>query len=62
MTPSLRQGYESENEAIGALSQADLEASRIAEMVGTTPATVSATMQKAAEQPGQNGSTAKGSD
>jgi DNA-binding NarL/FixJ family response regulator len=58
---SLRQGYESQNEAILAFSQAGLEASRIAELLGTTPATVRATRQKAAKKPAKKRPAAKGS-
>ena len=48
---SLRRGMESQNEAILALSQAGLEPSRIAELMGTTPATVRSTKQKSAKKP-----------
>lgn len=51
MALSLRQGMESQTEAILAFSQAGLEASRIAELLGTTPATVRATKQKATKKP-----------
>lgn len=44
---SLRQGMENQTEAILAFDQAGLDGSRIAELVGTTPATVRATKQKA---------------
>lgn len=51
MALSLRQGYDNQTEAILAFSHAGLEASRIAELLGTTPATVRATKQKAAKKP-----------
>lgn len=57
---SLRQGFESQNEAILAFSQAGLDAPRIAELLGTTPATVRATKQKAAKKPAKKGPAAKG--
>jgi DNA-binding NarL/FixJ family response regulator len=50
LTLSLRQGYESQSEAILAFVQAGLEAPRIAELLGTTPATVRSTKQKAASK------------
>jgi predicted transcriptional regulator len=57
MALSLRQGMESQTEAILAFSQAGLEASRIAELLGTTPATVRATKQKAAKKPARKGAS-----
>jgi DNA-binding NarL/FixJ family response regulator len=51
MALSLRQGFESQNEAILAFSQAGLDAPRIAELLGTTPATVRATKHNAAKKP-----------
>lgn len=51
MALSLRQGFESQNEAILAFSQAGLDAPRIAELLGTTPATVRATKHNATKKP-----------
>jgi hypothetical protein len=59
MVLSLRQGMESQNEAILAFSQAGLEASRIAELLGTTTATVRSTKQKAAKKPARKNASAK---
>jgi hypothetical protein len=50
---SLRQGMENQTEAILAFSQAGLETGRIAELLGTTAATVRSTRQKAAKKPGR---------
>jgi DNA-binding NarL/FixJ family response regulator len=61
MALSLRQGFESQNEAILAFSQAGLDAPRIAELLGTTPATVRATKQKASKKPARKASATKGS-
>jgi DNA-binding NarL/FixJ family response regulator len=58
MALSLRQAMESQTEAILAFSQAGLEASRIAELLGTTPATVRATKQKAAKKPARKSASA----
>ena len=44
---SLRRTTESQSEAILLLSQAKLDANRIADLVGTTPATVRATQSRA---------------
>lgn len=55
---SLRQGMESPTEAILAFSQAGLEASRIADVLGTTPVTVRATKQKATKKPGPKNASA----
>jgi len=51
MALRLRQDMESQTEAILAFSQAGLEASRIAELLGTTTGTVRSTKQKAAKKP-----------
>lgn len=60
MVLSLRQDMESQNEAILAFSEAGLEASRIAELLGTTPATVRSTKQKAAaKKPARKSTSAK---
>jgi hypothetical protein len=56
---SLRQGFESQTEAILAFSQAGLDASRIAELLGTTPATVRSTKHKAARKPAKKQPAAK---
>ena len=56
---SLRLGMDSQNEAILAFSQAGLDAPRIAELLGTTPATVRATKQKAATKPPKKRSASK---
>lgn len=44
---SIRRGTETQGEAIRLLSEAGLEINRIAELVGTTPATVRTTQAKA---------------
>jgi transcriptional regulator len=59
MALSLRRGTENQTEAILAFSQAGLEASRIAELLGTTPATVRAAKQKAAKKPARKNASAK---
>jgi DNA-binding NarL/FixJ family response regulator len=46
MVHSMRQGMDSQNEAILALAQAGFESGRIAELLQTTPATVRASRQK----------------
>lgn len=53
---SLRESMENQTEAILAFSQAGLESSRIAELLGTTAATVRATRQKANKKASRNGS------
>lgn len=58
MVLSLRRDMESQTEAILAFSQAGLEGSRIAELLGTTPATVRATKQKAAKKPARKSAAA----
>jgi DNA-binding NarL/FixJ family response regulator len=56
---SLRRGMDSQTEAILAFLQAGLEPSRIAELLGTTPATVRATKQKAANKPARKDASTK---
>jgi hypothetical protein len=47
---SLRRDMENQTEAILAFHQAGLEPPRVAELLGTTPATVRATRQKASKK------------
>lgn len=55
---SVRQGMETQSEAIVAFAQIGLESPRIAELLGTTSATVRATRQKAAKKPAKQSSGA----
>ncbi len=59
---SLREGMENQTEAIVAFSQAGLESSRIAELLGTTPATVRSTRRKASQKASKNGASKDGRD
>jgi DNA-binding NarL/FixJ family response regulator len=54
---SLRRSMDSQTEAILAFLQAGLEPSRIAELLGTTPATVRAAKQKASTSPARKDAT-----
>jgi hypothetical protein len=56
---SLRQGMATQTEAINSFADAGLNNGRIAELVGTTPATVKSTRQKAAKRAAK-GTKAKG--
>jgi DNA-binding CsgD family transcriptional regulator len=60
MALSIRKDMGSQTEAILAFSQAGLDPARIAELLGTTPATVRSTKQKAAKKSSQKGSILNG--